>query len=113
MSVTENDRLSLRKGFAEVFNSERLAEIAMEAMPPVDYDSLATKRDLDAFKAELRGELKLDLSVLARSIGRLEGSMGRLEGALDKRLGQFQQVMVLTVLSVVGMLVTYALTVLG
>lgn len=29
----------------------------MEAMPPIDYSQLATKRDLDALGAELRGEM--------------------------------------------------------
>ncbi len=29
----------------------------MEAMPPIDYSQLATKRDLGAVGAELRGEM--------------------------------------------------------
>ncbi|MEM9561566.1 MAG: hypothetical protein AAGA93_03045 [Actinomycetota bacterium] len=69
MEITENDRLDLRQALAESLGSEHLANVAMEAMPPLDYDQLATKTDLDilgrelrAEMAELRGELRGDLA---------------------------------------------------
>ena len=57
MTIIENDRLDLRQELERLFSNKRLADIAMEAMPPIDYANLATKRDLDAFSAELRGEM--------------------------------------------------------
>ena len=57
MTINEKDRLDLRQALEELFADQRLAEIAMEAMPPIDYSSLATKRDLDALSSELRGEI--------------------------------------------------------
>lgn len=69
MPISENDRLDLRQALADVLGSERLAEVAMEALPPLDYDQLATKADLDvlgrelrAEMAEVRGEIKTDLA---------------------------------------------------
>jgi hypothetical protein len=57
MTINENDRLDLRQELERIFSDKRLADIAMEAMPPIDYANLATKRDLDTFSAELRGEM--------------------------------------------------------
>ena len=57
MTTSENDRLDLRQEFERIFNNPRIAEIAMEAMPPIDYAQLSTKQDLNALGAELRGEM--------------------------------------------------------
>ncbi len=62
MTINENDRLDLRQEFERIFADKRIADIAMEAMPPIDYAQLATKRDLDALEAGLRGELKGDIA---------------------------------------------------
>ncbi len=56
MPISENDRLDLRQALASILG-ERLAEVAMEAMPPIDYDQLATKADLDIQARELRAEM--------------------------------------------------------
>ncbi len=73
MKISEKERLDLRQELERVFSNPRFAEIAMEAMPPVDYDRLATKDDLAALSqelrgsmAELRGELKSDLANTTR-----------------------------------------------
>ena len=70
MSITENDRLDLRAKFEEIFGT-RLAEIAMEAMPPLNYDQFATKQDVANLGIELRAE-----------IGGLRGDMTSLEAGL-------------------------------
>lgn len=76
MTISEKDRLDLRQALARSLGSEHLANVAMEAMPPIDYSQLATKTDLEvqsrelraeiaqlrAEMAELRGDLKLDLA---------------------------------------------------
>lgn len=57
MTISENDRLDLRQELERIFSDKRLADIAMEAMPPIDYDQLATKQDLEALEAKLKGDL--------------------------------------------------------
>ena len=47
MSVTEAQRLALRTSLVAVIG-EPATDVLMEAMPPIDYDSLATKADLEA-----------------------------------------------------------------
>ena len=51
-------------------------------MPPIDYAQLATKRDLDALGAELRGEVS-GLS------GELRGEMAELRGEMEELRGNF------------------------
>ena len=77
MTINEKDRLDLRQELERVFSNPRFAEIAMEAMPPIDYAQLATKRDLDAFGAELRGE-----------IAELRGEFAELRGEFAESKGE-------------------------
>lgn len=74
MSISENDRLDLRQEFEGIFKNPRLAEIAMEAMPPIDYAQLATKQDLGALRSEFRG----DISELRSELAELRGDMRQL-----------------------------------
>ena len=101
MSISENDRLDLRRAFEELFGSQHLAAIAMEAIPPLDYDQFATKTDLRGFSSEMRGEmaeLRGDMSQLRGEMAQLRGDMSvefenvRSEAANNLRLmlaGQF------------------------
>ena len=68
MKITEKDRLDLRQELERVFTNPRLAEIAMEAMPPIDYSRLATKDDLSSQIALLNGELQLKMANQLRVI---------------------------------------------
>ncbi|MEZ5378825.1 MAG: hypothetical protein R2733_20155 [Acidimicrobiales bacterium] len=68
MAATEKDRLDLRQELERVFSNRRFAEIAMEAMPPIDYDRLATKDDVAALGVELRSELKLEITAVRGEI---------------------------------------------
>ena len=45
MTIDEKTRLDLRQKFEEVLGA-RLAEAAMEAMPPLEYDTFATGADV-------------------------------------------------------------------
>lgn len=83
MPISENDRLDLRQAMARVFESDRLADIAMEAMPPLDYDQLATTADLDILGRELRAEMA---AMRAEFQGELTGLRGELHLGLAKNL---------------------------
>ena len=93
MTINEKDRLDLRQALEELFADQRLAEIAMEAMPPIDYSSLATKRDLDALSSELRGE-----------VAELRGEVAEFRGALDSGLANNLRVMIAAQLTTTMML---------
>jgi hypothetical protein len=64
VAISQAARSDLYTGLVEVLGSRR-AETLMSAIPLHDLDEVATKRDLQVFKAELRveiSELRLDLS---------------------------------------------------
>ena len=74
MAVDEKTRLDLRRAFEELLGPA-LANVAMEAMPPLDYDQLASKSDVDHVRievrgelAQLRGELKSDMAELRTEV---------------------------------------------
>ena len=82
MTINEKDRLDLRQELEKVFSNPRFADIAMEAMPPIDYAQLATKRDLDAVRTELRGEFSELRGEFAALVARVEGGHAELRGEL-------------------------------
>ncbi len=75
MKISEKDRLDLRQELGRVFSNKRFAEIAMEAMPPIDYDQLATKNDVAVLGRELRGEM-------AQLHGGIKGDMAGLRAEM-------------------------------
>ena len=87
MTIDEKTRLDLRQEFEKLFGA-RLADAAMEAMPPLDYDQLATKTDLANLGIELRGE-----------ISGLRGEMADLRGDLRGEMASMLRTMVLTQLT--------------
>lgn len=80
MTINEKDRLDLRQALEALFENQRIAEIAMEAMPPVDYARLATKQDVAACKAELKAEMVQLRGEFAELRGELRGEFGELRG---------------------------------
>lgn len=65
MKITEQDRLELRQQLTNTIGAQS-TNVLMEALPPVDYNQLATKtdlknlrRDLEAQSTVLRGEMSL------------------------------------------------------
>ncbi len=74
VTIDEKTRLDLRQELEKLFGT-RLADAAMEAMPPLDYQQLVTKADLANLGIELRGEM-------AELRGGLRGEMAELRGEL-------------------------------
>lgn len=92
MKVTETQRLTLRDRLTEALGAES-AMVLMEALPPVDYDTLATKTDLEAVRvtlearidasrsevrsemADLRGDLRSEMADLRSEMAELRGDL--------------------------------------
>jgi len=68
MALDEKTRLDLRNKFEELIGP-RLADATMEAMPPHEYDQLATKTDVTNLGIELPGEMTELRSELRGEIG--------------------------------------------
>ncbi len=89
MATDEKDRLDLRNEFARLMDS-RLADIAMEAMPNLDYNQLATKTDVSNLGVELRGEmteLRTEMGELRADLGT---EMGELRADLRTEMGELR-----------------------
>ena len=106
MSINEKDRLDLRQAFEQLFEDKRIADIAMNALPPIDYTQLATKQDLALITAELRADM-------AELKGELRTDMGEFKGEVSAALAQNLKVMVLTVMSATVILAGLITTVLA
>jgi len=94
MTTNEKDRLDLRQALEELFADQRLAEIAMQAMPPIDYSKLATTRDVGASAAELRGEfseLRGEFAGLKGEFAELKGEFAELKGEFAELRGEFAE----------------------
>ncbi|MGF1595518.1 MAG: hypothetical protein ACFCVK_01070 [Acidimicrobiales bacterium] len=83
MTISENDRLDLRRALETALGDHRLAAIAMEAMPPLDYDQLATSGDLRILTAELRGEM-------TELRAEFRGEMVELRGEMTELRAEFR-----------------------
>jgi hypothetical protein len=111
MTIDENTRLDLRQWF-ETNMGERLARAVMEAMPPIDYDQLATKTDVEllgrelraemgqlraelrAEMGELRAELRAEMGELRAELGQVRADATSLEGRLDLRISNQTRLLV-------------------
>ena len=71
MPVSESQRHQLFEWFQEAMGPERAA-VMMDLLPPVGWSDLATKADLHALRAELRGDI-------ARLEGRMDHGFGRMQ----------------------------------
>jgi hypothetical protein len=94
MTINEKNRLDLRQALEQLFADQRLAEIAMEAMPPIDYSKLATTRDVGVSAAELRGEmaeLRGDFTELRGEFAELRGDFTELRGEFAGLKGEFAE----------------------
>ena len=78
MTINEKDRLDLRQELERLFSNPRLATIAMEAMPPIDYSQLATKSDLAALETRLVG-----------TFAGIDGQFTAIDGRFDALEGRF------------------------
>ncbi len=67
MAISEADRSDLYSGLVELLGPER-AETLMSAIPLRDLDEVATKRDLQVLKAELRLEISAEIDSLRKTM---------------------------------------------
>ncbi len=73
-----------------------VGDALMEHLPPTGWADVATKRDVDMVRIELRGEmaelrsdLRNEIAELSGRIDRLEGKFDRLDGRFDRLVGTF------------------------
>jgi hypothetical protein len=90
MPTDENTRLDLRQWF-EAKMGPRLAHAMMEAMPPLDYDQLATKADLDMLGRELRADMAGLGSRLRGEMAGLRGEMSEIRGEMSSLRGEMSE----------------------
>lgn len=98
MKVTEKDRLDFRQELERIFSNPKLAEIAMELMPPIDYDRLATKDDLAVLQSGVDAKFE-----------RVDAAMVGLQGALELRMAQQLRVILMAqaaMIAIVGGIVS-------
>jgi len=67
VAISEAARSDLYTGLVEVLGPER-AETLMSAIPLYDLDEVATKRDLQLLKAELRAEISIEIGSLRKTM---------------------------------------------
>jgi hypothetical protein len=72
VSVNERQRLELYERLGETLGKEH-AEVLMEYLPPVGWNDVARRHDLDALRFELRAEL----AELRSGLDGLRGEMHR------------------------------------
>ena len=93
MTIDEKTRLDLRQKFEEVLGP-RLAEAAMEAMPPLEYDTFATGTDVDNVGISLRGDmatLAADIRSEMTTLGAdLRGEMADLRSELRTDMAELR-----------------------
>ena len=96
MSVTEAQRLTLRTSLVAAIG-EPATDVLMEAMPPIDYDNLATKADVNVLRTDLnvlRADMdarftKVDARFVALS-AELRGEMAELRGELRGEMAELR-----------------------
>lgn len=67
MAISEAARSDLYTGLVEVLGPDR-AETLMSAIPLYDLDEVATKRDLQVLKGELRAEISIEVGSLRKTM---------------------------------------------
>lgn len=102
MAVSERERRKLLEALVGTIGPEP-TDTLLGYLPPVGWADVATKRDLDAVSAALRGEIrrlddKIDAlegrlnskidSVEARLVGKIDALAGRLDGEIEALNGR-------------------------
>ena len=83
MKPTEAQRLALRTSLVDVIG-ESNATVLMEAMPPIDYDNLATRQDLALTAAALTNQtdaLRYDFDA---RFGQIDARFARVDARFDQ-----------------------------
>ena len=93
MSVTEAQRLALRSSLVAAIG-EPATTVLMEAMPPIDYDNLATKADLTVLRTDMDARFAMvDARFVALS-AELRGEMAELRGDLRSEMATHTRILV-------------------
>ncbi len=79
MTVNENDRLMLRDALIRVFADPTIADIAMEAMPPIDYTNVAKVSDI----ANLRLHMDARFAGVDARFAAVDARFDRMETRFD------------------------------
>jgi uncharacterized phage infection (PIP) family protein YhgE len=88
---TESQRLALRTSLVEVIG-ESNATVLMEAMPPIDYDNLATRQDLALTAAALTNKIDAMRNDVDARFGQVDGRLGQVDARFDQIDARFEQV---------------------
>ncbi len=90
MSVTEAQRLHLFKTFERVLGAEDAATM-MAMLAPVGWADVATKRDLDFFRAATKQDLDALRAATKLDVGALEGRMATKDDIAELRREMHEQ----------------------
>lgn len=88
MRISDADRRALHDALARELGSGP-ATTMMELLPPVGWVDFARRSDVDALRAEVRGELAEVRGDIAGLRGELAEFRGRVEGKFDAIDGRF------------------------
>jgi hypothetical protein len=95
LTISEALRHQMYQRLVDTFGPE-VGDALMEHLPPTGWADVATKRDVDMVRIELRGEmaelrsdLRSEIAELSGRIDRLEGKFDRLDGRFDRLVGTF------------------------
>ncbi len=99
----------MHERFVATFGAE-VGEALMEHLPPGGWADVATKRDLDLARAELRGEMAELRGEMAELRGETRAGLAELAGRFDKLAGELHRDMAgqtrAVVIATFGMLAT-------
>ncbi|MXW60667.1 MAG: hypothetical protein F4098_09200 [Acidimicrobiaceae bacterium] len=85
--MSEQKRFEFREGLIE-FIGEDKAEALMESLPPVSWDQLVTKDDLNALAAVIGAEFTAVRGEFAEKIGEVHKEIGGLHVAIAESTNQ-------------------------
>ena len=110
MNITEKDRLDLRQELERIFQDPRLAEIAMDAMPPIDYEKFATRTDIESLRAVMDGRFDKIDGQFAKIAGRFAETDARITtvaSELHSALATQMRLMLAAQIGTIAIIVSY------
>jgi hypothetical protein len=86
MTVEERSRRELQEALMETIGPEH-TDTLFGYLPPTGWADVATTRDVEALRAELRGELAQLRGEVRGEISELRGEIGELRGEVRSEIG--------------------------
>ncbi|MCH7789942.1 MAG: hypothetical protein IH940_10955 [Acidobacteria bacterium] len=87
MAITEDDRLALRNALAGTIG-ERETRVLMESLPPMDYDQIATKSDLETQRMLLSSDIRELRTDMNAELSAVRTDMNAQFSAVDAQFAQ-------------------------